>query len=147
MDDDKRKALEGAGFVFGDAEDFLELDAEERRAVEVRVRMHNSVRATEALLGSLRELLADLEATDWPKHDYPGRDAEINRRREIVARARSAIATATRKVKPDQQGVYVLQIRGQIIGVYSNYTLAYEAGGSNPEFTVKRFRVESPRKR
>lgn len=143
MDDDKRKALEEAGFVF----DFLELDAEERRAVEGRVRLHNSVRAAETLLGILRELLEDLEATDWPKHDYPGREAEIERRRAIVARAQSAIATATKKVEPDQQEVYVLQIREKIVGVYSNYTLAYEAGESNPEFAIKRFRVESPRKR
>ncbi len=34
MDKDKQQALEAAGFVFGDAEDFLELTAEERERVE-----------------------------------------------------------------------------------------------------------------
>lgn len=99
MEDDKtRKALEGAGFVFGDAEDFLELDAEERRAVEGRVSLHDSPRAAVVLLlGSLRELLEDLEITDWPNGDYPGREAQLERRCAIVARARAAIAFATTK--------------------------------------------------
>ena len=37
MDANKRRALEAAGFVFGDAEDFIELTEEERQLVELRV--------------------------------------------------------------------------------------------------------------
>jgi DNA-binding XRE family transcriptional regulator len=45
MNHEKRKALEAAGFVFGDAEDFLELTREERLLVEIRVAVSNAIRA------------------------------------------------------------------------------------------------------
>jgi transcriptional regulator with XRE-family HTH domain len=45
MDTHKRQALEAAGFVFGDAEDFLELTAEERCLVDLRVRMAREIRS------------------------------------------------------------------------------------------------------
>jgi predicted XRE-type DNA-binding protein len=45
MNKEKRQALEAAGFVFEDAEDFLELTAEERRLVELRVAVSRAVRA------------------------------------------------------------------------------------------------------
>jgi predicted XRE-type DNA-binding protein len=45
MNEEKRKALEAAGFVFGDAEDFLELTREERLLVEIRVAVSNAIRA------------------------------------------------------------------------------------------------------
>ena len=45
MTGEKRKALEDAGFVLGDAEDFLELSAEERRLVDLRVAVSRGVRA------------------------------------------------------------------------------------------------------
>lgn len=44
MNPRKRSALEAAGFVFGDAEDFLGLDDEERRLVELRVAVSRKVR-------------------------------------------------------------------------------------------------------
>lgn len=44
MDKAKRLALERAGFRIGDAEDFLELTDEERRLVELRVRLIKTVR-------------------------------------------------------------------------------------------------------
>lgn len=44
MNKDKRRALEAAGFVVGDAEDFLELTCEERQLVELRVAVSRAVR-------------------------------------------------------------------------------------------------------
>lgn len=45
MDLSKRKALEAAGFQFGDAADFLGLTEVERQIVEVRVDLAHAVRA------------------------------------------------------------------------------------------------------
>ena len=44
MDGKKRKALEAAGFRFGDAADFLELCEEERMLVELRVKLAQAIR-------------------------------------------------------------------------------------------------------
>ena len=44
MDMGKRKALEAAGFRFGDAADFLELTEEERLLVELRVNLAQAIR-------------------------------------------------------------------------------------------------------
>ena len=56
IDANKRRALEAAGFVFGDAEDFLELTEEERQLVELKVTAMASV--------TRRETLDDLLKTD-----------------------------------------------------------------------------------
>ena len=45
MNKEKRRALEAAGFVFEDAEDFLELTVEERRLVDLRLAVSRAVRA------------------------------------------------------------------------------------------------------
>ena len=45
MNKDKQRALEAAGFVFGDAEDFLELTPEEQELVELRIAVSRAVRA------------------------------------------------------------------------------------------------------
>jgi hypothetical protein len=45
MNKNKRQALEAAGWIVGDAEDFLELTAEERHLVELRVAVSRAVRA------------------------------------------------------------------------------------------------------
>jgi predicted XRE-type DNA-binding protein len=45
MNKAKRKALEAAGFVFEDAEDFLELTVEERRLVDLRLAVSRAARA------------------------------------------------------------------------------------------------------
>lgn len=44
MDPKKRKDLESAGWVFEDAEDFLELTEEERRLVDLRLAVSRAVR-------------------------------------------------------------------------------------------------------
>ena len=45
MNKQKQKALEAAGWVFEDAEDFLELTVEERAIVELRVQLSRTIRA------------------------------------------------------------------------------------------------------
>jgi transcriptional regulator with XRE-family HTH domain len=73
MDKKKRKALEAAGFRFGDAEDFLDLNPVERRLVELRVALSRTVRRLRhkqhltqqqlaAKLGSSQSRVAKLEA-------------------------------------------------------------------------------------
>ena len=57
MDKKTQKALEAAGFIVGDAEDFLELNAEERAIVELRVRLSRAVRE---LRGKQKLTQADL---------------------------------------------------------------------------------------
>jgi predicted XRE-type DNA-binding protein len=44
MNQQKRSSLQAAGWVVGDAEDFLELTEEERRLVELRVAVSRAVR-------------------------------------------------------------------------------------------------------
>ncbi|MBI3411465.1 MAG: helix-turn-helix transcriptional regulator [Planctomycetes bacterium] len=45
MKREKQRKLEAAGFRFGDAEEFLELNDEERHLVELRVAVSRAVRA------------------------------------------------------------------------------------------------------
>jgi predicted XRE-type DNA-binding protein len=45
MNESKKRALEAAGWVMGDAEEFLELTVEERQLVELRVAVSRAVRA------------------------------------------------------------------------------------------------------
>ena len=45
MNSNERKAMEAAGYVFEDAEDFLELTAEERLLVELRLAVSRAIRA------------------------------------------------------------------------------------------------------
>ena len=73
MEKAKRLALERAGFRLGDAEEFLELPEEERRLVELRVRLIKTVRRLRqrrrvtqqqlaAILKSSQSRVAKLEA-------------------------------------------------------------------------------------
>jgi ribosome-binding protein aMBF1 (putative translation factor) len=58
MNKAKRKALEAAGFRFGDAEDFLGLTNEERRLVEVRLAVSRAVRELRKESGVTQQQLA-----------------------------------------------------------------------------------------
>lgn len=58
MDQEKRRALEAAGFIFGDAEDFLELTAEERRIVALRLALSRAVRTRRTQQHLTQEQLA-----------------------------------------------------------------------------------------
>ena len=62
MDEAKRKALEEAGWVMGDAEDFLDLTPEERAEVERRCR----------IIASCGNVFADLGCEE------PGREMAIS---------------------------------------------------------------------
>jgi ribosome-binding protein aMBF1 (putative translation factor) len=58
MNREKRKALESAGFRIGDAEEFLGLDEEERRLVELRVSVSRCVRRLRQRRGLTQQQLA-----------------------------------------------------------------------------------------
>jgi ribosome-binding protein aMBF1 (putative translation factor) len=58
MNEEKRRALEAAGFIFEDAEDLLELTAEERRLLELRLAVSLAVRARREQQHLTREPLA-----------------------------------------------------------------------------------------
>jgi predicted XRE-type DNA-binding protein len=60
----KRKALEAAGWKFGDAADFLEMSADERQLLDARVELALAIRRQrEALNLSQRELGARLKTS------------------------------------------------------------------------------------
>jgi DNA-binding XRE family transcriptional regulator len=58
MKNEKRKALEAAGFRVGDAEDFLDLSEEERRLVELRLSLSRAVRKLRGKRGLTQQQLA-----------------------------------------------------------------------------------------
>lgn len=62
----KRKALEEAGWVIGDAEDFLGLTVEERRLVELRVALSRAVRVARAERGLTQAEAARALKTSQP---------------------------------------------------------------------------------
>lgn len=64
MDATKRKALEAAGWKFGDAADFLEMSAEERQLLDARVSLALAIRRQrEAVELSQKELGARLKTS------------------------------------------------------------------------------------
>jgi predicted XRE-type DNA-binding protein len=67
MDAGKRRALEAAGFVFGDAEDFLELTEEERQLVELRVTVSRALRAQRKRQGLTQKQVAKKLNTSQPR--------------------------------------------------------------------------------
>jgi DNA-binding XRE family transcriptional regulator len=64
---EKRYALEAAGWVFGNAEDFLELTAEERCLVELRLKMARGIRALRKLQNLTQAELAKKLKTSQPR--------------------------------------------------------------------------------
>jgi transcriptional regulator with XRE-family HTH domain len=67
MNKEKQKALEAAGWVFEDAEDFLELTAEERAIVEMRVQLSRAVRESREKLNMTQADLARKLKTSQPR--------------------------------------------------------------------------------
>ncbi|MBX9626763.1 MAG: helix-turn-helix domain-containing protein [Gemmataceae bacterium] len=67
MNAKKRKALEAAGFRFGDAEDFLGLSAEERELVELRLAVSRAVRRLREEQRLTQKDLADRLKTSQPR--------------------------------------------------------------------------------
>jgi predicted XRE-type DNA-binding protein len=62
-----RKSLEAAGYVFGNAEDFLELTAEERHLVELRLAVSRAVRARREQQGLTQAQVAKKLKTSQPR--------------------------------------------------------------------------------
>ena len=67
MNKEKQKALEAAGWVFEDAEDFLELTAEERAIVEMRVQLSRAIRALREKQKLTQAQLAKKMKTSQPR--------------------------------------------------------------------------------
>ena len=67
MNEQERDALEAAGFRIGDAEDFLELNDEERRLVELRVAISRAVRARREQQGLTQQQVARRLKTSQPR--------------------------------------------------------------------------------
>src|SRR5262245_20373486 len=67
MNREKRKALEAAGWVIGDAEDFLELSAEERQLVEVRAAISRIVRERREKQHLTQSQVARMLGTSQPR--------------------------------------------------------------------------------
>jgi DNA-binding XRE family transcriptional regulator len=67
MNKEKQKALEAAGWVFEDAEDFLELTAEERAIVEMRVQLSRAIRALREKQKLTQAQLAKKVKTSQPR--------------------------------------------------------------------------------
>jgi transcriptional regulator with XRE-family HTH domain len=67
MNKEKRQALEAAGFVFGNAEDFLELTAEERAIVDLRLKLGHHIRALREEQNLTQAQLAHRMKTSQPR--------------------------------------------------------------------------------
>jgi len=67
MDADKRKALEAAGWKFGDAADFLEMTDEERQLLDARVEMALAIPRLRAQMNLSQKELASRLKTSQPR--------------------------------------------------------------------------------
>ncbi|APW59243.1 XRE family transcriptional regulator [Paludisphaera borealis] len=67
MDPKKQAALEAAGYVFGDAEDFLELTEEESRLVDIRLAVSRAVRNARLARNPTQAQAAKILNTSQPK--------------------------------------------------------------------------------
>jgi len=67
MNKEKQKALEAAGWVFEDAEDFLELTALERAIVDMKVKLSRAVRDAREKLNLTQSDLARKLKTSQPR--------------------------------------------------------------------------------
>ncbi len=67
MDADKRKALEAAGWKFGDAADFLEMTDEERQLLDARVEMALAIPRLRARMNLSQKELASRLKTSQPR--------------------------------------------------------------------------------
>ncbi len=67
MNKEKRQALEEAGWVFGDAEDFLELTDEERHLVELRLAVSGAFQARRLRRRLTQSEVAKMLRTSQPR--------------------------------------------------------------------------------
>jgi len=103
MDAKKRKALEAAGWKLGDAEDFLEMNAEERQLLNARVEIALAIqRQRKALDLSQKELGARLK-TSQPrvaKIERAASDVSLDQLVRAFTAAGGKIVVKTTKGKP-----------------------------------------------
>lgn len=103
MDAAKRKALEAAGWKFGDAADFLEMSDEERQLLDARVSLAVAIRKQrEALDLSQKELGARLK-TSQPrvaKIERAAADVSLDQLVRAFTAAGGRIVVKSTKPKP-----------------------------------------------
>lgn len=103
METKKRKALEAAGWKFGDAEDFLEMSADERQLLETRMNIAAAIkrqRETGAL--SQKELGARMK-TSQPRIariERAASDVSLDQLLRTFTAAGGKIVVKTAKAKP-----------------------------------------------
>jgi predicted XRE-type DNA-binding protein len=107
MDATKRKGLEAAGWKFGDAADFLEMSADERQLLEMRVKLAMAVRRQrEARNLSQKELGARLK-TSQPrvaKIERAAADVSLDQLVRALAAAGGRIVIRSSTSKPTSGG-------------------------------------------
>lgn len=107
MDTTKRKALEAAGWKFGDAADFLDMSAEERQLLEMRVKLAMAIRRQrEARNLSQKELGVRLK-TSQPrvaKIERAASDVSLDQLVRALAAAGGRIVVRSSTSKPASSG-------------------------------------------
>jgi predicted transcriptional regulator len=121
MNHRKRKALQAAGWKFGDAADFLGMSDEERALLDARVQAATAIRAQRRLTGMTQVELASRLKTSQPriaKIERAAADVSLDQMLRALAAAGGTIAvrqkTTARQVNyltilglsctPDQKG-------------------------------------------
>ena len=103
MDATKRKALEAAGWKFGDAADFLEMSDEEHQLLDARVSLALAIRKQrEALELSQKELGARLNTTQprVAKIERAASDVSLDQLVRAFTAAGGKIVVKSAKTKP-----------------------------------------------
>jgi transcriptional regulator with XRE-family HTH domain len=131
MNAEKRKALEAAGWRFGDAADFLGMTEEERHLLDARVEAALAVRRLRTTLKLSQKQLADRIKTSQPrvaKIERAAKDVSLDQilrafiaggGRIVVKQVSPPIETGTAKVKRKKAkdlGERLTQIQIELIG-------------------------------
>ncbi len=106
MDATKRKALEAAGWKFGDAADFLEMSDEEHQLLDARVSLALAIRKQrEALELSQKELGARLNTTQprVAKIERAASDVSLDQLVRAFTAAGGKIVVKSAKTKPKKR--------------------------------------------
>jgi ribosome-binding protein aMBF1 (putative translation factor) len=124
MDAKKRKALEAAGWKFGDAADFLEMTAEERQLLDVRVSIARAIRRQRQALNLSQTELGERLKTSQPrvaKIERAAADVSLDQLLRaytaaggrIVVKSRSGNSTERRAKRSAASGTLILDVSGR----------------------------------
>lgn len=129
MEPTKRKALEAAGWRFGDAADFLGMSDEERQLLDVRVEAALAVRRQREAMRLTQKQLASRIKTSQPrvaKIERAAPDVSLEQMlrafaaaggRIVIRQVKSSAASAGRKkAKTAERSLAAAEIRIELIG-------------------------------